>query len=274
MGLEISGSDIFDTPQDLLPPPPQAAPPPRATQPTQNVFGGLSFDPAPSAGNTGAAAEEVPEGDLFSFAVNATEQRMKEGVGKPGEARQVSEIMPDSMIEISAELYVELLEGVIQVGCVWISGNENGKYMFDKVFKEKYKEISAKIMRHQNINVTPMQLFTLATIFLVFGPAKNAFIDRKKRISAENFKKKAATRSLVPGEQVQMDLPGMEKVEIGRKFFQVDGNGMYEKTPTGQYCKQSEREQAPAELLPFLRDFFSKNDKWPNAQQVKAYLNQ
>ncbi len=285
--IDFDSVQVMDAPPETAPASVETETPGIVSDSDLQEFTGLSVSPGKkaSAATSGSVAPVEPN-SIFDLAANAFEERV-DSLPKPNQAgsvtakpapgtesKKVSEIIPEGMIELSADMYVEILEMVIQTICQMF-GDEQGKYLFDKVYKEKYKEITAKFFKYQNVMITPGQLFAFATIALIGGVGIKAFKDRKNRLRVEQFQKKAAAKSAgtPAGKQIAMEMPGMEVVKSIRKRYDLDDENRYSRKENGEYAKQNERENAPAELVPFLREMFSKNATWPDAKQVNAYLN-
>ena len=189
---------------------------------------------------------------------------------------EASEIMTPEMIEISAVMYVQILEVVWSGVCSWFSGISTD-YNFDKKLKDRYERISAMYFEAQNIRLTPTHFFVLMTCLVLFSPAFKAFGDRKRRLKAENFRKKVDDRNRknVGSQAVLFE---SETVQKGRVYYaaekDADGVSWYTKDAvSGTYAKKSERERVPPELETFIFDFKERNGAWPTKKQVETFLN-
>lgn len=255
-------------------------PPTTSTEPGKGDFGGVAFSPA-NGGDTGGFIE-ASESDVFTMAYGKLDEFLTSKPGgtsqsnissqrvvnnAPGEAQKLSEFMPEEFIEVSVSMYVEMLEG-INVALCQMFGDENGDYFFNKVYKKKYEEIMVKYARHQNIRITPGQLAVFATIALMFPSAMKAWKHRRARIKVEKFNK-TQQKTVQPGGQPTLfEVPAGEQP---RKNYEIDENGMFVKNPDGSYCKQANREKCPENLIGFIREFYSKNTRYPNPKEIKTF---
>jgi len=114
----------------------------------EEVFDGFKFEPVK---DTSSKADQVAEvNNIFDFAAEAFETKSAEQSRNMAEPKKASEIIPDGMIEVSADLYVEILEAFTQSVCQYF-GDQEKNYLFDRHYKEKYKGISAKYFRQVSI---------------------------------------------------------------------------------------------------------------------------
>ena len=229
----------------------------------------------------------VSADELFTWGeekFKAMTEKKQEGKGgfsnqetEPGKITEtVQDFASPEMIDISAQMYVHILEAIWGGVCSWFSGIE-GNYDFEKKMRDRYEKITAIYFQAQNVRLTPSHFFALMTLFLLFGSGWKAYKDRKRRLTAESFRKKsaAANGKRSEGEQATLfDIEPIkgermyfkcEKDEKGRMVYTVDGL-------TGAYSKKGEREAVPPELIAFLPDFKAKNGRWPLKKEVDAFL--
>lgn len=244
-----------------------------------DFFAGLDFAPAKDAFPAYDEINEVDESDLFNLAEREFKKRVPDANGNiqaaqpaPGsEKKSLGEIMPEGMIEISAEMYVEILEGAV-AGLCQMFGDENGRYLFNKVYKEKYTDITKTFFKYQNVQITPGQLFVFCTIAIVSGSGLKAYKDRRAKIAASKFRKKTELTT-PPGEQAKLFELNDFSQGVQRKSYQIDENGYYVKTVTGEYAKKGEREKCPDYLTSFIAQYFKQNGKWPGKKEIETYQN-
>lgn len=253
-------------------PPTQAEPIIPEVEKQKQGFSGLTFDPV-SDSTPKAFVQPKETNSIFDFAIDAFDKKTVQSVGSKtadlSEPTKAAEIIPEGMIAVSADIFVEIYEATVQAACQFF-GDENGKYLFDKHYKEKFKIVAEKYFRAQNIMVTPTQLFLLMAVALASGSAIRAFKDRSKKMKAEK-----AARNTVKRQQQNDSSESGEKYDVysgQRRFFSLDENGYYDKNPNGVYVKKDEREKPSADLLPIIKDHFAKNGKWPKYEHLKTYL--
>jgi len=214
-----------------------------------------AFSPV-SPGTQAISAPDVhpiPIDEIFNYGASEFE-RLAKGEGSPdaGEnstpgkiTKKAAETMSPEMINISASIYVGLLETVVEMTCEWWSGI-TGNYKFPQKLKEQYEKISALYIEQQNIQLTPGHFFALLTVALLANSGVRAHKDRQGRIKAEQFRKKAesAVSKNVPGKQASLfeDETQGESNSIGaRKYFSfekhADGKLYYNKSLSGGYAK-------------------------------------
>ena len=285
----FEGVEIEET-QDAPAPPAESAKTPNgqhaATSSKKVAFSPVST-PAPAA--SAPDVQPIPIDEIFSYGASEFERLAKgEGSQDTGEGtapgkitKKAGETMSPEMINISASIYVGLLETVVEMACEWWSGI-TGNYKFPAKLKEQYEKISALYIEQQNIQLTPGHFFALLTVALLANSGVRAHKDRQGRIKAEQFRKKAesAVSKNAPGKQVSMfedETPG-ESTGIGaRKYFSFekhsDGKLYYNKSLSGSYAKKTDREAVPPELVHFLPEFFLKNNRYPTQREVLAYLH-
>ena len=190
--------------------------------------------------------------------------------GGEGDVMEVDEIMSAEMIEISADVYVEMLESVVEAACQWISGIDKN-YTFRNTLKERYKKVSATFMAHQNLRITPGHLFALMTVFVVYAPLQQANKDRlKKRRISDNKKAMAGVQGSTE------KLFETETVFDTRTSFVIaekDGLFFYKMKPGGGYAKEDEREEVPKELALKIVDYYNSNGKWPKLAEFRKIKN-
>ena len=268
----------------FLPPPSEIPPMPTPelqkeqtkSVPQESSFSGLDFRPATDAFPTSDEIEEVSEGDLFSLAETEFKKRVTVSPdGKPmpipnAEKKSLGEIMPEGMIEISAEMYVEILEGAV-AGVCQMFGDENGKYLFNKVYKSKYTEITKTFFKYQNVQITPAQLFVFCTIAIISGSGLKAYKDRRAKLAASKFQKKVASTT-PPGQQASM-FEMNENTDGIRRNYEIDESGYFVKDANNKYAKKGEREKCPDYLTSFIVQFKNQNKKWPGKKEIDTYLN-
>ncbi len=248
--------------------------------------------PAAASGATGAAGDVSPidPDEIFSFAegkfLEMSKNRDADAPANPGriatsqeeKTLNTKEVMSPEMIEISAAMYVQILESVWSGICEWFSG-VGGEYNFDRKMKERYEKITSMYFEAQNVRLTPTHFFALMTVFVLFGSGWKAYGDRKRRIKAESFKKKVDARNQKRNTGEQATLFDSEPIARGRLYYAAerdeDGKVWYTKHPTtGTYAKRLEREQVPPELQDFIIDFKANNKAWPTKKQVDTFLTQ
>lgn len=248
---------------------------------TNEDFGGLDFIPAKDAFPSSDEVQEVDEADLFNFAAKTFNERVQETpdgqTRQPGQSAPVSEkkslgeIMPEGMIEISAEMYVEILEGAV-AGLCQMFGDENGKYLFNKVYKEKYTEITKTFFKYQNVQITPGQLFVFCTIAIISGSGLKAYKDRRAKVAVSKFQKRSVQNAPAGTQLNAFELNEFTE-SAARKNYEIDENGYFKKTSTGEYAKKGEREKCPEYLLSFIVQYQKQNGKWPGKKEVETYQN-
>lgn len=274
-GIEIEGfkPDEKETPPETKPETkPPAESKKRGFQPAQETHTGPGEDVLP-----------VDADELFSMAEKKFTESTKAFSAKrensdPGEAKsevQVSEIMSPETAELTADMYVMILDAIWAGVCQWFSGVDTD-YSFEKRLREKYEKVTAVYFKAQNVQLTPSHFFLLMTALVMFGSGWKAFKDRKKRITAASFAKKsrATNEQRKPGDQTT--LFDTEPIVRQRQNFAVveDGKEMYyAKHPiTGEYAKKAERELVPPELQTFIPDFKERTGKWPGKKEVDTFL--
>lgn len=251
------------------------------------------FKPAQGGGNHSGEAMPIDPDDIFSFAEDKFKElsdgRPQHQPNAPKSERiiqtndaektlQSTEVMSPEMIEVSAVMYVQILELVWSGVCQWWSGL-TGDYNFEKKIKERYEKITAMYFEAQNIRLTPTHFFVLMTLLVLFAPAFKAVSDRKRRIRAESFGKKVDKRNKERGAGSQGVLFESDPVVKGRLYYAAEeypnGEVWYTKDAvSGVYAKKGEREQVPPELESFILDFKKNNREWPTKKQVDIFLTQ
>lgn len=276
-GIDRESMEI-QNPETSTPTPPE---PQRQTPPTER----REFAPAVSA-ETESEALPIDPDSIFSFGREKFEDLVKaRPESKPTESGQyiektAAEALPPEMIEISASMYVAILETIWGVVCEWFSG-VSGNYEFEKKMKSQYEQITAVYFKIQNVQLTPSHFFALMTAVVLFAPGMKAYKDKKRRLTAESFAKKsrAVNAARKPGEQATLfDVP---RATAARQYFAAEKGKdgrlyyiMYPEKVDGRmkYAPQAERELVPPELVDFIPSFKARNDKWPTAQQVSEFL--
>ena len=223
--------------------------------------------------------------DIFSFG----EEKFNETVKKKGKEQQtdsevgaqVSEMSPE-LIEISADMYVEILETLVDSAGRWWS-KTTGSYLFEKNMKQKYKAITAMYFKTQNVQLTPSHFFALMTGVLLFSSGFRAYNDRNRKIKAESFQRKSKEAGQRLGSfqaSFGPEFQAQPMQNIERSYFAAvreDGSAFYTKdATTGTYSKKEDRERVGPELENFIFDFKerSSSNRWPNRKEVKTFLNQ
>ena len=243
-----------------------------------------TFKPAESPNFSSEDVSPIDTNEMFSFAEEKFSELIeKKRAGKIPEKGEIVEqktddLMSPEMVEVSAVMYVQLLEGVVNAVCSWYSGVTGASYDFEKKMRERYERITAMYFQAQNIRLTPSHFFALMTVFLLFGSGYKAHTDRRRRLTAESFAKKSnrINDKRAPGEQAT--LFETESVLGERKNFAAKrdsdtGKIYYEFHPVERvYAKKGEREEVPPHLSTFLFDFKNRNSKWPNKAQVDTFL--
>lgn len=235
----------------------------------ENAF--RDFEPSkPNQAGGQSSDFEIPEEEVFDFAKEKFEGLVKDqkpaAISEDGKITEKAGALSPEMIEISSEMYVEILETVWGSACEWFSG-VSGNYEFEKKMKAKYKEVTRLYFAVQNVSLTPSHFFALMTVFVLFGSGSKAWKDKKrKKQAAEGSKAAKATI-------VQMEQSRAERSNSDRKYFTVE-DGQYRSDPlTGAYVKKSDREDVPANLLPFLMQFKERENRFPSAKEVKEFTN-
>lgn len=248
---------------------------------TESDFSGIDFAPAQDKSASFAdSVQEVDESDLFSLATREFSKRVPDGStqnddtqpgqsAQPTQSKSLGEIMPEGMIDISSEMYVEILEGAV-VGICQMFGDEQGNYLFNKVYKSKYTDITKTFFKYQNVQITPAQLFMFCTIAIISGSGLKAYKHRRARLSAEKFRKKTELKAL-PGQQAKLFELDTEDASGQRKNFAIDSEGYYEKDAFGKYAKKGEREKVPDYLLPFIEQYHRTHGKFPGKKEIDTF---
>lgn len=260
----------------LLPPPEKAqqaaAPMPEEKFiPVQNTdeFSGISFSPAGGSNDHSGEVSEVAEDSVFSMLESAIDERIQAApitqqskpASAPGSSTPIKEMMPPEFVEISAEIFVEMYEGIVNGVCqMW--GDPNGNYLFNRAMKTSFMKVTTKVMQYKNVNITPEQLFGLMALFLMFSSGMKAYKDKNAKKAIANAKTKKDR------QENGMKATGGNYV---RKNYEVDEQGRYVKGTDNAYVKQSEREYAPSTLLPFITRFKNTNGKWPGLQDIQDF---
>ena len=224
--------------------------------------------------------------DIFSFAetefLGLSEDKKQDEDGVFSEStkkvkKNVKSVMSEDAIEISAAMYVEILESVVEAACEWFSGMP-GDYRFQKVLKEKYTKISQMYLASQNISLTPSHFFALMTVLIVGASGFKAFKQRGKRITAEKFQKKSAdfNNKKEAGMQGELFSRATSSVDQGRTNFECefsDGIPFFTKGIDNAYSKKANREEVPPEISSFIFDYKTRVGTWPKREHVKTFLN-
>lgn len=269
----------------------QAAPGPQTEKPKAAIKAGSksAFQPADSSDFGGEMGDAMPfsEDDIFDFIGGQLDEKLNEAGqgGGAGQSQQkpptyantkkataVGEVIDPDEAQMTAVFYVELLQMATVIVCEWISGVPGG-YKFKEHIKNAYTDITAKLIVHEKVQVSPMQLFLIATVLLLGWPIWQAFKDKKKIakqiIYAEKSKK--ATRS----ENGQTSLFEVEPMDTQRKSYKprtIDGVHYYDTDRLGKYAKKDELEEIPPELSKFIFDYEKQRGKWPDKKAVDTFL--
>ena len=201
-----------------------------------------------------------------------------------GERLEVdSEILEDT-VELSSEVFVEILEGIVETGARMYSGDKNGNFGFDKKLKERYKKVTALIAAKRKVKVSPETLFALFTVYLIGSVGYKAHVRKKELIKVSAFRNKApkvekkSGQISLPFEPEQPEQKSdstiyMPESDVNRKSWEVDSEGYYTKDSQGQYIKQKDRSERPSEeMAAFFSAFKAEHKAHPSNKQVKAYL--
>lgn len=229
---------------------------------------------------------------------NSAESAEKNTTPPPTETVQINgkkDPLLGQTVEISADIYVEILEAVTASLAAWYSGDNESDFNFDKKLKERYKRVTELYAKTQNVEVSPGFLFFAFTVLVVGQVGFQAHKKKNKIIEMRAFRKKVIEnntsisaaqkvqprqQSLFPTEQpqpaqikIQKDNTyQMPESEYRRKDWQTQG-GFYTRTPEGVYLKKTERKQKPSnELNAFFSEFYAVHLRMPSNKETKTYL--
>lgn len=245
---------------------------------------GVEFKPSGAQKNTAALPDfqEFDESAIFSMAEEKFNAAIESGraaslavdiPAQPTPAPNVTEAMPPEMISISAAMYVEFLEAIVNIAGKMFSGTDNS-YDFEKSLKKRYEKVSEIYFKQANIQVTPGQFFVIMTFIVLGASIFRAYKDRSNRIKVEQFRKKQEAKAAsMPSGQLDMfdgfDVPPPTQSTL-RKSYELDDEGFFATTPTGKYAKKAERTRPEPETAAFLKDFYNKNGRFPKPNEVKV----
>lgn len=195
-------------------------------------------------------------------------------------------------IEISTEIFVEILEAVVGSLATWYSGDETTNFDFDKKLKARYTKVAELYAKTQNVKVSPGFLFGAFTIVLIGQVGMKAHKRKTEIVKAQAFRKQLIARQHTPNSAGQLSLFGgietqpekrvlvnsdnsvqVPEAERQRVDWAVDQNGYYIKDSNGSYLKKGERNRRPSpELKAFIDEFYRVHLSFPNNKEVKQYL--
>lgn len=182
-------------------------------------------------------------------------------------------------IEVGVEMYVEILEAIVNSLAGWWAKDGEKDFSFETKMKATYKKITQIYAQQQNIKLSPGFMFFACTALVVGQVGVKAQKRRAQVLKVESFKKRAAAQiderndKKGNGEQATLFADEAGKVSIKRRFFEVDSEGFYTKTPDGEYIKQSNRvEKMPPHIEAFVMEYARKNDgEKPTNKQLLEY---
>lgn len=195
-------------------------------------------------------------------------------------------------VEISAEIYVEILEAVTGVAAAWYSGDETTDFAFNQKYKQKYKEITELIMKYKQVEVSPEMLFFGFTILIVGQVGVKAYQRKQEILKVSAYRSDVARRmdrqkpaentgqlSMFPEAEQKtaaetLPTSGHSNVhEKYRKDFTIDSRGYFVKDDGHNRLKESERRRKPsAELRAFIDEFSTRHGRAPANKEVKQFL--
>lgn len=191
-------------------------------------------------------------------------------------------------IEISVEIYVEILEAITGSLANWYSGDESTTFNFDKKLKERYRKVTEIYAKTQNIVVSPGFLFGAFTVVLIGQVGIQAHKRKRDILKAEQFRKEARKKvenqtpenrqkqtSLFPDYQDEkLPVSGYVKTdEKYRKNFKVDASGYYEYDGGHNRIPVDQRTEKPSpQMNAFFSEFRRVHGRHPDNKEVKAYV--
>lgn len=196
-------------------------------------------------------------------------------------------------IEISVEIYIEILEAISSSAAAWWAMDESQDFSFDKKMKARYARVAELYAKTQNVQVSPGFLFFAFTVVLLGQVGFRAHKTRTANIRAENFRRSLVQKNPKKNHvgQTSLDFGGTEypeektvkpsngggftvpESERLRKDWRIDKNGYYERDGNGVYLKKEDRKQRPsAELAAWMADMYRVNLVYPSNKQVKTFL--
>lgn len=191
-------------------------------------------------------------------------------------------------IEISVEIYVEILEAITGSLAAWYSGDETTTFNFDKKLKDRYRKVTEIYAKTQNITVSPGFLFGAFTVVLVGQVGIQAHKKKRDIIKAEQFRKEARKKvenqvpenrqrqlSIFPDyEDEKAPTSGYVKTdEKYRKNFKVDTSGYYEYDGGHNRIPAGQRTERPSpQMNAFFSEFRRVHGRHPDNKEVKAYV--
>lgn len=197
-------------------------------------------------------------------------------------------------IEISVEIYIEILEAVSSSIAAWWAMDESLDFSFDKKLKARYAKVTELYAKTQNVQVSPGFLFGAFTLVLLGQVAFRAHKTRSANLRAEQFRRSLVERNPKASKrtgQIALDFGGTENPEPKkivheksggyivpeserlRKDWKIDNLGYYERDANGTYLKKEERRQKPSpELFSWMQEMYRVNLVYPTNKQTKAFL--
>lgn len=200
-------------------------------------------------------------------------------------------------VEISVEIYVEILEAVTSSLAAWYSGDNETPFNFDAKLKARYRRVSELYMKTQNITVSPGFLFFAFTVVLIGQVGIKAYQRRGQIIKIESYRasvrrkidEQAAPKitgqfSLFPegekSEEISMQNSGAKKdaafvpfEDRNRKDWSIDQRGFYIKDQGHTRLPESQRTRKPsAAMEAFFLEFRNVHGRNPTNKEVKTYL--
>lgn len=192
-------------------------------------------------------------------------------------------------IEISVEIYVEILEAVVSSLAAWYSGDNDTEFAFEKKMKARYAKVAEIYAKSQNVTVSPGFLFGAFTLVIIGQVGMKAHKRKNDIIRARNMRREMIQKTATPKPSGQYQLFPDEKEEKSivinkdasihvpdaermRKDWQVDG-GYYVRDANGVYIPKKDRKQKPSpELYAFMQEFYSQHLQWPSNKHIKTFL--
>lgn len=197
-------------------------------------------------------------------------------------------------IEISVEIYVEILEAVVSSLASWYAGDDNAEFNFEKKLKARYLKVAELYAKSQNVQVSPGFLFGAFTLVLIGQVGIKAHRRKQEIVKSQAFRKSVikaqatsanskGQMSLFPdrdmGQEkqvvIQPDGKGITipEGERMRADFSVDEKGYYTKTARGLYISKRDRQVKPsADLWAFMQDYYNIHLSFPKNKEVKTFI--
>jgi len=227
-------------------------------------------------------------------AISAKEKQSEKEPEKPSEKVTIngnSDPLSGQTVEISVEIYVEILEAITGSLASWYSGDEETDFSFGAKIKERYKKIMAIYAKSQNIEVSPGFLAAAFTILMVGQVGIKAHKQKNKILRAQNFRRQMIEKRIekAPVKQPTLfdtvehiETPKTRELEkkaeipaseYSRKDFKIDERGFYQRNENGIYLKKNERVKKPSpELKVFMDEFYQVHQTYPSNKEVKTFL--